>query len=291
MPRPDAHPQFQPASQPRRVAAVAGCAPRQRARRVAGVWQKSQRPAQPALRRSRGGSPLLWLNRLAPAQARRRPRAAALHAPPAPQRRARLEAAGQLQPAGLAASARARARQNGAWESLNAAEAGTVPDDLATALAADAPAARRFAAFLPSARKAMLAWVLGAKQPATRARRVAETVRLAVLGKRANFDREWQREAPRRDRAAARLVARLPNATAPGSFALVCCPRTFNIALFWGRLRCGAQPASAGRRPYLWGAASVGAAVEIGLCKVQKFAVILPEGEGGTAPAADRAGA
>jgi uncharacterized protein YdeI (YjbR/CyaY-like superfamily) len=103
------------------------------------------------------------------------------------ERLARLEAAGLLMPAGLAAIA--RAKQNGAWESLDAAEAGTVPDDLAAALAADATAGRNFAAFSPTARKMILTWVLGAKQPATRARRVAETVRLAALNKRANFDR------------------------------------------------------------------------------------------------------
>jgi uncharacterized protein YdeI (YjbR/CyaY-like superfamily) len=91
-------------------------------------------------------------------------------------------------PAGLAAIA--RAKQNGAWESLDAAEAGAVPEDLAAALAADAAAAQHFAAFAPSARKQILTWVLGAKQPDTRARRVAETVRMAALGKRANFDRK-----------------------------------------------------------------------------------------------------
>ena len=99
----------------------------------------------------------------------------------------RLEVAGLLMPAGLAAIA--RARQNGAWESLDAAEAGLVPDDLAAALAADVVAARHFAAFSLSARKGILTWVLGAKQPETRARRVAEAVRMAALGKRANFDR------------------------------------------------------------------------------------------------------
>ncbi len=103
------------------------------------------------------------------------------------ERLARLEPAGQLMPAGLAAIA--RAKQNGAWESLDAAEAGTVPDDLAAALATDATAARHFAAFSPSARKSILMWVMSAKQPETRARRVAETVRMAVLNKRANFDR------------------------------------------------------------------------------------------------------
>ena len=100
----------------------------------------------------------------------------------------RLEAAQLLMPAGRAAIA--RAKQNGAWESLDAAEAGLVPDDLAAALAADDAANRHFAAFSLSARKGILTWVLAAKQPATRARRVAEAVRMAALGKRANFDRE-----------------------------------------------------------------------------------------------------
>jgi uncharacterized protein YdeI (YjbR/CyaY-like superfamily) len=100
----------------------------------------------------------------------------------------RLEAAGQLMPAGLAAIA--RAQQNGAWESLDAAEAGLMPDDLAEALAANGTAETNFAGFAPSARKQILTWVLSAKQPETRARRVAETVRMAALGKRANFDRE-----------------------------------------------------------------------------------------------------
>ncbi|SFQ66879.1 YdeI/OmpD-associated family protein [Hymenobacter arizonensis] len=100
----------------------------------------------------------------------------------------RLEAARLLMPAGLAAIA--IARQNGAWESLDAAEAGAVPDDLAAALAADATAQANFAAFSSSGRKAILTWVLGAKQSETRARRVAETVRLAALNKRANLDRE-----------------------------------------------------------------------------------------------------
>ncbi|WP_210521267.1 YdeI/OmpD-associated family protein [Hymenobacter terricola] len=99
----------------------------------------------------------------------------------------RLEAAGQLMPAGRLAIA--RAKQNGTWESLDAAEAGHIPDDLATALAADAAAQANFAAFSPSARKMILTWVLGARQPETRARRVAETVRLAALNKRANYDR------------------------------------------------------------------------------------------------------
>ncbi|SHJ42913.1 Uncharacterized conserved protein YdeI, YjbR/CyaY-like superfamily, DUF1801 family [Hymenobacter daecheongensis DSM 21074] len=104
------------------------------------------------------------------------------------ERLVRLEAAGLLEPAGRAAIE--RARQNGSWESLDAAEAGQVPADLAQALAADATAAGHFAAFSLSARKMILTWVLAAKRPETRARRVAETVRLAARNKRANFDKE-----------------------------------------------------------------------------------------------------
>ncbi|HEX8327884.1 MAG TPA: YdeI/OmpD-associated family protein [Hymenobacter sp.] len=104
------------------------------------------------------------------------------------ERLTRLEAAGLLMPAGLAAIA--RAQQNGAWESLDAAEAGEVPEDLADAFAGNTAAQANFDAFSLSARKMILTWVLGAKQPETRARRVAETVRLAALNKRANFDRE-----------------------------------------------------------------------------------------------------
>ncbi|UOQ72857.1 YdeI/OmpD-associated family protein [Hymenobacter cellulosilyticus] len=99
-----------------------------------------------------------------------------------------LEQAGLLQPAGLAAIA--RAKENGSWESLDAAEAGTVPADLAAALAAEPTAEQHFRAFSPSSRKMILTWVLAAKRPETRARRIAETVRLAALNKRANFDRE-----------------------------------------------------------------------------------------------------
>ena len=100
----------------------------------------------------------------------------------------RLEAAGLLMSAGPTAIA--LAKQNGAWASLDAAEAGAVLADLAAALAVDTAATRNYAAFSLSARKMILTWVLGAKRPETRARRVAETVRLATLNKRANFDRE-----------------------------------------------------------------------------------------------------
>jgi len=90
----------------------------------------------------------------------------------------KLIAAGLMTDAGLAAVERAKA--NGAWTALDAVEALTIPDDLAAALAANADAARHFAAFSPSSKKNILFWIASAKRPETRQKRVAETVALAA---------------------------------------------------------------------------------------------------------------
>ncbi len=95
----------------------------------------------------------------------------------------RLIAAGLMTPAGMAAIERAKA--NGSWEVLDAPERLEVPDDLARALEASPPAAVSFAAFPPSARKQMLAWVAMAVRPATRASRVAEIAKAAQRNERA----------------------------------------------------------------------------------------------------------
>lgn len=100
---------------------------------------------------------------------------------------ARLIESGLMTPAGLAKIE--RAKQNGSWSSLDSAEALEVPPDLAAALSANPTAAQYFAAFPPSSKKVILQWVGSAKRPATRARRVAETVRLAAANKRANQPR------------------------------------------------------------------------------------------------------
>ncbi|MFD2721270.1 YdeI family protein [Hymenobacter monticola] len=195
MPSPDAHPQFQPASRAewRQWLAAHHAS-------AAGVWLVYCKKASglPSLSYAEAVEEALcfgWIDshprKLDAARSQqlytpRRPRSG--WSKVNKERLQRLEAAGLLMPAGLAAIA--RAKQNGAWESLDAAEAGLVPDDLAEALAANAAAQAQFAAFAPSARKQILTWVLGARQPETRARRVAETMRMAALGKRANFDRE-----------------------------------------------------------------------------------------------------
>ena len=97
---------------------------------------------------------------------------------------AALMAAGRMAAPGLAEIARAKA--DGTWERLDGAETLEAPADLAAALA-EAGAAAAFAAFPPSSRRAILEWIALARRPETRARRVAETARLAALGLRANF--------------------------------------------------------------------------------------------------------
>jgi len=99
----------------------------------------------------------------------------------------RLTAAGLLRPAGLAAVERAKA--DGTWTALDEVEAGIVPDDLAAALDATPPARQEWEAFPRSAKRGILEWIAQAKRPATRAKRVEETARLAAKGERAN---QWR---------------------------------------------------------------------------------------------------
>ena len=96
----------------------------------------------------------------------------------------RLERDGLLAEAGRAAIE--AAKRNGAWNLLDRAEALELPDDLAAALEAEPEAKRNYEAFPPGARKQIIAWVDTAKRRETRAKRVAETVRLAAQNIRAN---------------------------------------------------------------------------------------------------------
>ena len=72
------------------------------------------------------------------------------------------------------------AQRDGSWGALDAVEKLRVPDDLMQALAADPGARRNFDAFTASAKKQALWWIESAKRPPTRARRIAEVVRLAA---------------------------------------------------------------------------------------------------------------
>jgi uncharacterized protein YdeI (YjbR/CyaY-like superfamily) len=93
-------------------------------------------------------------------------------------------AAGKMMPAGLHVIELAKA--NGSWATLDDVEAQKIPEDLAAAFAQNPIAEAHFLAFPPSARKAILHWIIQAKGADTRARRVAEAVAKASLGERAN---------------------------------------------------------------------------------------------------------
>ena len=94
----------------------------------------------------------------------------------------RLIAQGLMAEPGLASIERAKA--NGSWTSLDAVEAMVVPADLTKALRALPGAAKNFAAFSPSARKAYLHWISQAVRAETRAHRVAQVAQLAASNRK-----------------------------------------------------------------------------------------------------------
>jgi uncharacterized protein YdeI (YjbR/CyaY-like superfamily) len=100
----------------------------------------------------------------------------------------RLIAAGQMAPAGLAKIE--AAKRDGSWTALDAVEALEIPPDLAKALAANRKAQEHFAAFPRSAKRGILEWIANARTPETRAKRIAETARLAADNLRAN---QWRK--------------------------------------------------------------------------------------------------
>jgi uncharacterized protein YdeI (YjbR/CyaY-like superfamily) len=99
------------------------------------------------------------------------------------QRVAAMEAVGAMTDAGRRAVE--VAQRNGWWTILDPVEDLVEPDDLTAALDADAAARAQWDAFPPSARKAMLFWVISAVRDETRAARVAKIVDDAARGKRA----------------------------------------------------------------------------------------------------------
>ena len=103
---------------------------------------------------------------------------------------ARLQAAGLMDPAGQRAVDAAVA--DGSWTLLDEVEDLVVPPDLAAALAETGGRAQ-WDAFPPSARRGILEWVVQAKRPQTRAKRIAETAALAARGERAN---QWTPRDP-----------------------------------------------------------------------------------------------
>ncbi len=95
---------------------------------------------------------------------------------------ARLEEAGLLEPAGAAAVA--VARRTGMWTLMDPVEDLVVPDDLAAAFERHPGSREHWESFSPSAQKMMLAWIVLAKLPETRAARIATTAEKAARGEK-----------------------------------------------------------------------------------------------------------
>ena len=93
---------------------------------------------------------------------------------------ARMIAEGRMTPAGQ--SLVDEAKRRGTWDAATAARLDAAPPDLEAALAADPAATARWHAWAPGYRRQYTYWVLAAKRPDTRVRRVAETVRRAAAG-------------------------------------------------------------------------------------------------------------
>ena len=93
-----------------------------------------------------------------------------------------LTAAGLMTDAGLAKIE--AAQKDGSWCAVDHVEALTMPPELKKALAAVPNAAKNFAAFSPSCRKAYLYWINNAKRPETRQKRVADVVQYAAQNRK-----------------------------------------------------------------------------------------------------------
>ncbi|MGN7886023.1 YdeI/OmpD-associated family protein [Dyadobacter endophyticus] len=103
------------------------------------------------------------------------------------ERAARMIAAGLMRPQGQAMID--LARETGAWDSLETAGNAVVPDDLQKAFDANPAAFENFGKFAPSSKRLILEWILNAKRPETRQRRITQSVEMASRNERANHPR------------------------------------------------------------------------------------------------------
>ena len=105
---------------------------------------------------------------------------------------ARLSEQGLMHPSGLAIVE--MARQNGTWTALDEVENITMPDDLQTLFSQNSTALAHWEQFPRSAKRGILEWILNARKPETRQKRIAETVALAEKNIKANFPRPAQKD-------------------------------------------------------------------------------------------------
>ena len=82
------------------------------------------------------------------------------------------------------------AKQNGTWTALEAVQDSVIPQDLEQAFQKSEAAWKNFSAFPPSSKRIILEWILNAKRPQTRQKRIDETVELAARNIKANHYRQ-----------------------------------------------------------------------------------------------------
>lgn len=97
---------------------------------------------------------------------------------------AKLIANGDMHAAGLEMIE--LAQKNGTWTALDEVENMILPDDLQQAFRKNKIAFTNWTAFPRSSKRGILEWILNAKKPETRKKRIDETVALAAENKRAN---------------------------------------------------------------------------------------------------------
>ncbi|MFD0363557.1 YdeI family protein [Nocardia sp. GCM10030253] len=78
------------------------------------------------------------------------------------------------------------AKTKGTWELVADQQRWAVPDDLRTLLDRNEAARTNFESFPPSSKRLILEWIVTAKKPETRQRRIDRTVELAAVNIRAN---------------------------------------------------------------------------------------------------------
>ena len=83
------------------------------------------------------------------------------------------------------------AKKDGSWSMLDSVDALQAPADLKAAFVAHPGSQVNFDNFPKSVRRGILEWIVQAKRPETRAKRIEETARLAAENKRAN---QWPRQ-------------------------------------------------------------------------------------------------
>jgi uncharacterized protein YdeI (YjbR/CyaY-like superfamily) len=101
----------------------------------------------------------------------------------------KLIAEGRMAPAGLAKIE--EAKRDGSWSKLDAVEELEIPPDLQKALEDHPPAETHFLEFPKSVKRGILEWIIQAKRPETRSKRITETATLAAKNLRAN---QWPRD-------------------------------------------------------------------------------------------------